>query len=200
MHNVKSANQYRDEILIEKAVKTTIQRLYYKRLFDNYDNAEAALKYCLLIDVYEMRRSNLDEQIITFNVFVYEFNLRNQTASTKTIYHILPSLSLNDVEKYLRDGTFSTFIGIAVLHPTKGTQSVAYINQNWHEVGNPFCGSYFDSFGGLRPEKLSVFNIKRNGSCLYCECKVQGLRRKRDSYCALYVLYNFREKRGRNIF
>ena len=33
-----------EEVLIERAVKTTIQILYVKGLFDNYDNADEILK------------------------------------------------------------------------------------------------------------------------------------------------------------
>ena len=32
--------------------------------------------------------------------------------------------------------------------------------------------------------QLSEFVIKRKGYCLYSEYKIQGLRHKRDSYCA----------------
>ena len=37
------------EILVQRAVKTTIQILYDKGLFDNYANADELLKYVLFI-------------------------------------------------------------------------------------------------------------------------------------------------------
>ena len=81
------------------------------------------------------------------------------------------------MEIYLRDGSFSTDIGIVNLHPSKGTLWVCYINEN-----------YFDSYGSLPPEKLSKYIIKRNGYCLYSEYKIQGLTNKQDSYCASYCV------------
>ena len=79
---------------------------------------------------------------------------------------------------YLRDGPFSSDIGLVNLHPPKGTHWVCYINEN-----------YFDSYGCVCPKKLTEFIIKRNGYCLYSEYKIQSLTSKRDSYCASYCLY-----------
>ena len=59
---------------------------------------------------------------------------------------------------FLRDGIFESDIGSVNLHPSKGTHSVAYNNQN-----------YFDSYGCSPSPKLSRFIIKRNVHCLYCE-------------------------------
>ena len=70
---------------------------------------------------------------------------------------------------YLRDGPFSTDIGIVNLHPSKGTNWVTYMNE-----------SSFDIYGCVCPKKLSKFTIKRNGHCLYSEYKIQGLSNKRD--------------------
>ena len=75
---------------------------------------------------------------------------------------------------YLRDGSFSTDIGIVNLHPSRGTHWVCYINEN-----------YFDSYGCSPPKKLSKFIIKQNGYCLYSEYQIQ----KNDSFCASYCLY-----------
>ena len=83
-------------------------------------------------------------------------------------------MSLNDVGVYLRDGPFGPEIGIVNLHPSKGTQWVCYINEN-----------YFDSDGCAPPKKLSKFIIKRNGYCLYSDYQIQ----KNDSFCASYCLY-----------
>ena len=52
-----SHKQSMEEILIERAVKTTIQTLYDEGLFDNYDNADEVLKYYLFV---QRRRSDLD--------------------------------------------------------------------------------------------------------------------------------------------
>ena len=89
--------------------------------------------------------------------FIHKFNLKNQAASIIKNYQIISSLSLNDVEIIFKDGAVSTSNGIVILHPAKATHSVAYINQNCHEVSNPFCGHYFDSYGGPPPEKLLEF-------------------------------------------
>ena len=69
---------------------------------------------------------------------------------------------MNDVGIYLRDGPFSIIIGIVILHPSKGTQWVCYINKK-----------YFDSCGCSPPKKLSQFSMKRNGYCLDSEHQIQ---------------------------
>ena len=112
--------------------------------------------------------------MISFNDFVHEHNLKNKPISNIKIQNILSSLSLNDVEIYLRDGSFKSNIGIVNLHPPKGTHWVCYIYEN-----------YFDSYGVVCPKKLSKFIINRNGYCLYSEYQIQ----KNDSYCASYCLY-----------
>ena len=48
------------EILIQRAVKTTIQILYYKGLFDNFQNADEVLEDFLFTT---RRRSDLSEQV-----------------------------------------------------------------------------------------------------------------------------------------
>ena len=111
---------------------------------------------------------------MTFNDFIKKHNLKNKATSNIKIQNILSSLSLNDVGIYLRDGPFSSDIGIVNLHPSKGTHWVTYINEN-----------YFDSYGCVSPKKLSKFIIKRNGYCLYSEYQIQ----KNDSLCASYCLY-----------
>ena len=49
-----------EEILVQRAVKTTIQILYDKGLFDNFQNAEEVLKDFLFVT---RRRGDLSEQI-----------------------------------------------------------------------------------------------------------------------------------------
>ena len=110
---------------------------------------------------------------MTFNEFVKKHNLKNKATSNIKIQQVLNSIGLNIVGIYLRDGPFSTDIGIVNLHPSKRSHWVCYINEN-----------YFDSYGVVCPKKLSKFIIKRNGYCLYSECQIQ----KNDSYCASYCL------------
>ena len=115
---------------------------------------------------------------MTFNEFIKKHNLKNKATSNIKIQKVLDSMRLNNVGIYLRDGLFSSDIGIVNSHPAKGTHWVCYINEN-----------YFDSYGVVCPKKLSQFIIKRNGYCLYSEYKIQGLTSKQDSYCASYCLY-----------
>ena len=112
--------------------------------------------------------------ILTFNDFVKKFNLKNKATSNIKIQQVLNSIGLNNIGIYLRDGPFSSDIGIVNLHPLKGTHWVCYIDEN-----------YFDSYGVVCPKKLSKFIIKRNGYCLYSEYQIQ----KNDSFCASYCLY-----------
>ena len=109
--------------------------------------------------------------------FIKKHNLKNKATSNKKIQKVLNSIGLNDVNIYLRDGPFSSDIGIVNLHPTRGSHWVSYIHEN-----------YFDSYGITPPRKLSKFIIKRNGYCLYSEYQIQ----KEDSFCGsccLYIIY-----------
>ena len=112
--------------------------------------------------------------MMTFNDFIKKYKLKNKPTSNIKFQQVLSSLSLNDVGIYLRDGSFISDIGIVNLHPSKGTHWVCYINEN-----------YFDSYGVVCPKKLSKFNIKGNGYCIYSEYQIQ----KNDSFCASYCLY-----------
>ena len=82
---------------------------------------------------------------------------------------------MNDIGIYLRDGPFSSDMGIVNLHPSEGTHWVCYINER-----------YFDSYCCTPPQKLSNFIIKRYGHCLDSEYKTHGLTYKRDSSCASF--------------
>ena len=110
----------------------------------------------------------------TFNEFVKKHNLKNKATSNIKIQQVLNSIGLNNVGIYLRDGPFSSDIGIVNLHPSKGTHWVCYINEN-----------YFDSYGCVCPKKLSKFIMKRNRYCLYSEYQIQ----KNDRFCSSYCLY-----------
>ena len=90
--------------------------------------------------------------MITFNDFVGNYILKNKATSNIKIQQVLSSIGLDNVDIYLRDGPFSSDIGIVKLHPSKGTHWVVYINEN-----------YFDSYGCVCPKKLCKFNMKRNG-------------------------------------
>ena len=111
---------------------------------------------------------------MSFNDFVKKHNLQNKATSNIKIQKVLDSIGLNNVIIYLRDGPFSSDIGIVNSHPSRGSHWVSYI----HEY-------YFDSYGIAPPKKLSKFIIKRNGYCLYSEYQIQ----KEDSLCASYCLF-----------
>ena len=106
---------------------------------------------------------------MSFNDYIHKNNLKNKATSHLNIYQVLSSIRLNNVEIHLSDGTFSTNIGIVKLHPAKGTSWVRYINEK--------C---FDSYGCSPRQKLSKFNIKQNGLCLFSEYKIQALINKKD--------------------
>ena len=78
---------------------------------------------------------------MTFNEFIKKFDSKNESTSNIKIQKILTPIGLDSVNIYLRDGPFSSDIGIVNLHPSKGTHWVCYIN-----------GNYFDSYGCVCPE------------------------------------------------
>ena len=57
----KHYERYNEEVLVEKAVKTTIRLLYDKGIFDNYDNVNEVLKNFPLFEVNQRRRPDLEE-------------------------------------------------------------------------------------------------------------------------------------------
>ena len=112
--------------------------------------------------------------MISFNDFINKYKLKNKATSNLKIQQVLDSIILNNVGIYLRDGPFSSDIGIVYLHLSKGTHWSCYINEN-----------YFDSYGCVCPTKLSKFIITRNGYCLYSEYQIQ----KNHNFCVSYCLY-----------
>ena len=112
--------------------------------------------------------------MMSFNDFVKKFDLKNKATSNIKIQKVLTSIGLDNINIYLRDGPFSSDIGIVNLHPSKGTHWVCYINEN-----------YFDSYGCSPPKTLSKYIIKRNRYCLSSEYQIQ----KNDNFCASYCLY-----------
>ena len=110
-----------------------------------------------------------------FKDLVRKHKLKNKATSNIKVNEVLKNIGLDTkVGIYLRDGPFSSDIGIVNLHPSTGTHWVCYINEK-----------YFDSYGCVCPKKLSKFIIKRKGYCLYSEYQIQ----KKDSFCASYCLY-----------
>ena len=109
-----------------------------------------------------------------FNDFVKKYNSRNKATSNTKLQKVLTSIGVDNVNIYLRDGTFSSDIGLVNLHSSKGTHWVSYLN-----------GNYFDSYGSAPPKKLSKFITKQNGFCLYSQHQIQ----KSDSFCASYCFY-----------
>ena len=102
--------------------------------------------------------------MIRFNEFVKKFDVKNKATSNIKIQQVLCSIGLDNVGIYLRDGPFSSDIGIVNIHPSKRRHWVVYINEN-----------YFDIYGVVCPKKLSEFIIKRNGYCLYSEYQIQKM-------------------------
>ena len=115
--------------------------------------------------------------MITFNDFIREYNLEIKARTNAKVCQILCSIGLNNVGIYLRDRPFESDIGIKKFASIKRNSMVCYINEN-----------YFDSYGCVPPQKLSKFNIIRNGYCLYSEYQIQKTDSFRASIC-LYILY-----------
>ena len=111
--------------------------------------------------------------MMTLNDLINKYNLKKKGTSNIKIQQVLSSLGLNDIEIFLKDGPYSSDIGVVILHPTRGTHLVYYINEN-----------YFDSYGCVPPQKLSKFIVKRNGYCLFSEYQIQ----KNHCFCASYCL------------
>ena len=79
--------------------------------------------------------------MMSFNDFIKKYKLKNKATSKIKIQQVLNSIGLNNVGIYIRDGPFSSDIGILKLHPLTGTHWVTYINEN-----------YFDSYGCVPPK------------------------------------------------
>ena len=115
---------------------------------------------------------------MSFNDFVHWYDLKNKATSNIRNYQVLSSIGSDNVNLYLRHEPFSSDVGIVNIHPSKATHWDIYINEN-----------YFDSYGCASPQKLSWFNIKRNGHCLNSEYKIQSLTKEKNCSCAAYCLY-----------
>ena len=164
-----SRKQSVEERLVQRAVKTTIQVLYDKGSFGIFPNADKVLKDLLLV---QRRRPASEKVMMSFNDFVHKQLLKN-VKSDINIYQVLTSPKSDNVDIYLRDGSFKTDMGIVNSPPFQGNCWALYINE-----------IYFDSSGCSPPQKPSKIVIKRNKHCLYSEYKIQGLMSKRDSFRA----------------
>ena len=84
--------------------------------------------------------------MMSFNDFLQKYNFKTKATSNKETQQILSSLSLNNVVFSLRDDPFESHKKSIILHQSKGTYWVAYINEK-----------YFDSYGFYPPQKPSKF-------------------------------------------
>ena len=57
--------------------------------------------------------------MMSFNDIITKYKFKKKQLQLKKNYQVLSSLSLNDVKKSLRDGPFSSDIGIVEIHPRK---------------------------------------------------------------------------------
>ena len=93
--------------------------------------------------------------------FCSKIRLENKATWNIKLYQAVSSIGLNNVDKCLKGGPFSGVVGNVNLHQSKGTLWVAFINEK-----------FFDLYGCAPPERVSRFNKKRNGHCLYSEYKI----------------------------
>ena len=108
--------QSAEDILVQGAVKTTIQILYDKGLIDNFQNADKVLED---FSFTTRRRGDLSEEV---KDFIHKHNLKNKATSNSKIYEVLKKIGLDSkVGIYLRDGDFLTSYDIVNLHPIGGT-------------------------------------------------------------------------------
>ena len=95
--------------------------------------------------------------------FAYKHKLKNKATSNMKIYEVSKNIRLDtNVGIYLRDGPFSTDIGIVKLHPSRGTHWVLYIKD---------C--YFDSYGCRKPKKLLNYLKNKHKKCICSKYQIQ---------------------------
>ena len=68
---------------------------------------------------------------MSFNDLFLKYKLKNKATSFIENYQVLSSITLDNVDIYLRDGPLSSYLGIFNLHSSKGTHWVAYINEKF---------------------------------------------------------------------
>ena len=69
----------------------------------------------------------------SFNDFVHENNLKNKAKSKINILDSFYFIGLNYVVIYLRNGPFSSDVGIVNLHHSKRNHWVTYINEKFFD-------------------------------------------------------------------
>ena len=79
--------------------------------------------------------------MMAFNDYIKKDILKNKATSNIKIQQIVPSIGLDNVDIYLRDGPFSSDIGNVSLHPSRKNHWIIYINEN-----------FFDSCGCAPPK------------------------------------------------
>ena len=72
--------------------------------------------------------------------FAHKSKIKKRATLNITVYRVPSSIELGTVDLYLRDGPFSSDVGIVNLHPAKGTHWVVFINEH-----------YFNSYGFSLP-------------------------------------------------
>ena len=101
-----------EDILIQRAVKTTIQILYDKGLFDEYQNADKILEDFLFTT---RRRGDLEKmKLMSLNDFIHTNKIKNKARSNIKVQQVLSSLSLDDIGIYLRDGSFKLILVLLI--------------------------------------------------------------------------------------
>ena len=66
---------------------------------------------------------------MSLNDFSRKHELKNKATSNIKIYQFRPSIGLDIIDIYIRDGLFFSDIGIVKLHPSKGSHSIVYIKE-----------------------------------------------------------------------
>ena len=109
----------------------------------------------------------------SFKKSITSYDLKSQATSNIKKKEVVNKVEIN-TNFHQRHNKLRTKDGISNFETTKGTDWVAYINQN-----------YFDSCG-CRPRKVLFESItKRNSKRLFCYYEI----RQEGSYCVAYCLY-----------
>ena len=66
---------------------------------------------------------------MSFNYFVHKYKLKNQATLNIKIQQVHSSSELDNVDIYLRNGPFSSNVGIVNLHESRGSHWVAFVNE-----------------------------------------------------------------------
>ena len=110
------------------------------------------IKFWKNLLVITRRRGDLEKVLtISFKDFFHKYKLENKATSIKKLQQVLGSSGLDNVGHSLREGPFSSDQGIVKLHPSEGTQMIAFINSK-----------YFDSYGCSPRNNLSKFTLNGN--------------------------------------